>query len=1025
MRRHLLSRSSVVGLIAAAILAPAMAAAQGSASIAGTVTDSASGAPLTSVQVLVVGTTRGGFTDEAGRFTIRGLSGGPLTLRAQRIGYRPVTRSLSLAEGEAATANFALTEAARILTEMVVTGYSTDTRATVSNAVTKVEGSVIQNKPVAGVDAALQGKAPGVQVTQNAGNPGAGITVRIRGSSSLSASNQPLYVVDGMPVIREDFSQLDLGGQDITAVTALNPDDIEDITVLKDAAAAAIYGSRGSNGVIVITTKRGRSGAGRVQFSGYTGMQNIAHKVQMLNATQYLEYMNEAVLNDSLYEEQNFGGTDYTSNYFGTVGVTDVATHTDWQDEVFRSAPVSNANMSIAGGTDRVQYFVSGSAFDQRGIAIGSSYVRQSARVNLDFNATSKLKLKTSVDLSHEDHGRIEGDNTIDGVVTNAIALQPYLPSHNPDGTFTSPNDGLEYSNPLALAKYNSAHTKTLRAIGNVEATYNIFRDLAFTTRLGADILDLRDLNWNSPNVGGTYAVGAVGVGTQTATTANRYVLESFMNYVLPATGASSLTTTLGASAEWNGAEQNYLRGEGFGNEVFRYPGNASRITVYDGGWSGANLSSFFARANYSFAEKYLATASIRTDGSSRFGANNRYGTFPAVSIGWVPTKEGFLAPLAQWVDLKLRASTGLTGNQAISSDFAPLERYGKANYGDVVGIAQVSLANPDLRWESTREIDGGFDLSAMQGRVTLIGDWYHKKTSDLLVLRPISTTSGLSSVWQNVGNIENKGVEAQVTTRNWVSESAHGFNWTTDFNISHNANKVTKLYLSQPFTSGIRGVNRVEEGLPLGAFYTLVFDGVDPATGDAKYKDLNGDGQVNSDDRTIVGSPHPKYTGGMRNDFSWMGLSLGSFFQFNKGNQIYNAMGIFSNDGGYYNDNKQVTVMSRWQKPGDITNQPRASYDGTSNARQVSSRYIEDGSYIRLQELRLAYELPGRWAGLSRMHDARVYVAGTNLKTWTNYTGYTPDVNSLGSGANISLGTDFYAYPVARAVTFGISGTF
>ena len=1013
MRRHLLSRSTVVGLVVAALFAPATMAAQGNGSISGTVTDSASGLPVASVAIVVSGTTRGAMTDESGRYAVRGLDAGTWTVRAQRIGYRPAARTVTVAAGEAATLNFSIGEAARILSDVVVTGYSTDTRATVSNAVAKVDGATIQNHPVAGVDAALQGKAPGVQVTQNAGNPGAGITVRIRGSSSLSASNQPLYVIDGVPVIREDYSQLDLGGQDITAVTSINPDDVADITVLKDAAAAAIYGSRGSNGVIVITTKRGRAGAGRIEFSGYTGMQSIAHKVDMLTGPPYIEYMNEAAFNDG-----------YGAGYFGDPA-TDGLKGTDWQDDIFRSAPVSNVNLGVNGGSDRIQYYVSGSAFDQRGIAIGSSYTRQSARVNLDFNATQRLKLKSSVNLAREDHGRVEGDNTIDGVVTNAIALQPYLPSKNPDGSFTTPDDGLEYSNPLALAKYNSAHTRSLRAIGNVEATYNLFSSLALTARGSADVVDLRDLNWNSPLVGGTYAVGAVGVGTQTATTANRYVLESFLNYTLPSTGLNSLTATLGTSAEWNGAEQNYLRGEGFGNEVFRYPGNAARITVYDGGWTGANLASFFARANYSFAERYLATASIRTDGSSRFGENNRYGTFPAVSLGWVATKEGFLAPMARWVDLKLRASTGLTGNQAISSDYASLPRYGKANYGDEVGIAPVSFANPDLRWESTRERDFGFDLSALTGRVTLITDWYHKKTSDLLVLRPLSYTSGLGSVWQNVGNIENKGWEAQITTQNWTSEAKNGFNWTSDLNISHNQNEVTSLYLGQPFTSGIRSVNRIQEGVPLGAFYTLVFLGVDPATGDAIYEDRNKDGVINADDRTITGSPHPKYTGGFRNEFRWMGLGLTSFFQFNKGNQIYNAMGIFSNDGGYYNDNKQETVMSRWQKPGDVTSQPRPGYDGTSNAREVSSRYIEDGSYVRLQELRLSYELPGHWAGLARMHDARLYVAGSNLKTWTRYTGYTPDVNSLGSSANTSLGTDFYAYPVARSVTFGVSGSF
>ena len=999
-------------MFVAVLFAPVALAAQGTAVITGLVTDSASGRGVGSVQVVIVGTTRGALTDESGRYTIRGVDAGTQSVRAQRIGYRPETRTVTVGAGETVEQNFAVVEVARVLTEVVSIGYGTDTRATVSNAVAKVDASAVQNKPVAGVDAALQGRAPGVQVTQNAGNPGAGITVRIRGSSSLSASNQPLYVIDGVPVIREDFSQLDLGGQDVTAVTSINPDDVEDITVLKDAAAAAIYGSRGSNGVIVITTKRGRANAGRLDVGAYTGVQSLAKQVEMLSGSEYLEYMNEAAENDG-----------YGSDYFGVVGVDDKKGQ-NWQDEIFRDAPVNNVNLGFAGGTDRIQYYLSGSAFDQRGIAIGSSYTRQSGRVNLDFNATSRLKLKSSVTLSREDHGRIEGDNTIDGVVTNAIALQPYLPARNADGTFTTPDDGLEYSNPLALAKYNQAHTRVIRTIGNVEATYNLFRDLAWTTRASADIVNLRDLNWNSPNVGGTYAVGAVGVGIQTATTANRYVGETFMNYTMPALGASQLTSTVGASVEWDGDENNYLRGEGFGNEIFRYPGNASRITVYDGGWTGANLASFFARANYNFAERYLATASIRTDGSSRFGENHRFGTFPAVSLGWVATKEPFLAPVAQYMDLKLRASTGLTGNQAITSDFASLARFGKANYGDVVGIAPVSLANPDLRWESTRELDFGFDLNTLGGRATLVADWYHKKTSDLLVLRPISETSGLSSVWQNVGNMENKGWELQLQTQNWVTDG-RGFNWTTDFNISHNQNNVTSLYLGQPFTSGIRSVNRVQEGAPLGAFYTLVYLGVDPATGDAIYADLNRDGVINSDDRTITGTPHPKYTGGLRNDLTWRGLGLSSFFQFNKGNQIYNAMGIFSDDGGYYNDNKMRRVLRRWQKPGDVTDQPRPGYDGTSNARQVSSRYVEDGSYVRLQEIRLSYEIPQRWVALSRMQGARVYVAGNNVKTWTRYFGYNPDVNSLGSGTNTSLGTDFYAYPLARSVTFGISGSF
>lgn len=1013
MRRHKVCLTNLVAIVAGA-LAPATVAAQGTASITGTVLDSLSRRPIPAVQIVVTGTTRGAVTNESGQYAIRGLPAGELSVRVQRIGYAPVTRVVTIGEGQTMEQNFTLAEVARTLSEVVVVGYGTNTRAGVSNSVATVSAEEIANTPVAGVDAALQGKAAGVQVVQNAGNPGVGISVRVRGSSSLSASNQPLYVVDGIPLVREDYSQLDVGGQNITGVTGLNPDEIESITVLKDAAASAIYGSRGSNGVILISTRRGRAGASRLTINAYTGIQDVPKKWDLLTGTEYVTYMNEAAANDG-----------YGPEFFGSPA--DAArTQTDWQDAIFRKAPVSDLTVGASGGSDRVQYYLSGGYFDQTGVALGSSYNRASGRVNLDFAGSSRFAVKSSMSFSREKHGRIENDNTIDGVVTNAIAVEPNRPVRQPDGTFTSPRTGLSYSNPVALGELNSIESRSLRAIGNIEAVYNLTSALRMNGRFGIDMMNLRDLRWDSPEVLGTRAAGVSGIATHGNVNVNRYVVEGFANWDAPFGSAHQLGLTAGASAEWNGAESELMVGEGFGSEVFRYVGNAARVSDYAGGWTGNNLASFFARANYSLANRYIFTGSIRADGSSRFGENNRFGTFPAASVAWTITDEPWLGDmLGATTGLKFRVSYGITGNQSIPQDFASRERFGGgARYAETVGLAQVSFPNPDLKWEQTAEFDAGFDLFLLDGRFAVIGDFYNKLTKDLLVQRPITATTGQTAIFQNVGNLQNRGYELTLSSKNIVPASARGFRWDTDFNIAANRNKVTRLYNNEPFTAGIRGVNRVEVGQPLGAYYTWEFIGVDPQTGDAKYRDLDGNGRINAADRLIVGSPHPDYQGGLTNEFSWGGLDLRAFVQFSQGAEIYNAIRIFADDGGYYTDNKFGNVMNRWQKPGDVTREPRASFDGLSGARRVSSRYIENGSYVRIQDVTLGYRLPERWGGAIRMQDARVYVSGRNLRTFTDYSGYSPDVNSGGSNANLFLGTDFYAYPIPRSVTFGISGS-
>ena len=1012
-----LHRASGTGRAGPATLALALlaalgapAAAQGTGAVRGAVVDSATRRPVPGVQVSIVGTTLGALTGAEGTYAVRGVPAGAVTVRLRRLGFEPVDRRVTVAAGDTVVADFALRAAAAQLSEVVVVGYGTTERGQLSTAVSSVSGAELVNTPTASLDAALQGKAAGVQVVQNAGNPGNGITVRIRGAASLSASNQPLYVVDGVPILRENFSQLGVGGQDLTAISGLSPDEIESIDVLKDAAAASIYGSRGSNGVVVITTKRGRAGATRFNLNAYYGTQQVDRQVDLLNAEQYVAYFNEAARNDGYAEDE-----------LPFVPGVDDAVSTNWQDAIFRSAPVSDVALSASGGTDRARYYLSGSVFDQRGIVVGSGYNRASARANLDFDAGTRLSLRSSFSFVRELHDRIENDNTLDGVVTNAIANQPTVPLRLDDGSFSSTDDGLEYTNPLALAVLNSIEARMFRALGSVEADYSITEAVRLSGRVGMDVLNLRDLRWESPRVIGTYAASARGVSSMGNNTANRYMAETFLSWDALAGGANVLNLTAGSSIEYNNRESDYLRGEGFGNEQFRYPGNAGKVTEYDGASTDYNLVSFFARANYALAERYFLTGSFRADGSSRFGQNNRYGFFPAVSAAWAISEESFLADQSIG-DLKLRASFGLTGNQDIGDDFAFLPRFGRANYSDLPGIAQSSIGNPDLQWESTREVNVGLDWSVLTGRVNFTADYYVKQTDDLLVSRPITSTTGITSAWDNVGSIRNTGFEFGVNAALLQPAGDGGFGWEANVNVSTNDNEVRELYRGEPFNTGLDGINRIEEGQPLGAFYTLRFDGVDPQTGDAIFFDRNEDGAITSDDRMVVGTPHPKFWGGFGNTFTFRGFDLRTFLQFSQGNDVYNAWLSYADDGGYFFDNKVTSVLRAWKQPGDVTDVPRASYDGNSGARETSSRWIEDGSYVRLQEVTLGYAVPASLRAFGRLSDLRLFVSGRNLHTWTDFTGYNPDVNSNGSGTNTSLATDFYAYPLARTISFGVT---
>jgi TonB-linked SusC/RagA family outer membrane protein len=1011
LRRHGTFVLSVIAVLVASIALPHAAAAQVGA-IRGTVTDSATGRGIGAAQVIVPGTTRGTVTDEQGRYTLSGLPAGSTPVTIQRIGFAAAPRRVAIVAGETTTLDVVLRAVATTLSEVVTIGYGTTSRANVTSAIATVDSTSLKNIPVAAIDNALQGKVAGVQVIQNSGEPGGGVSLRVRGPASLNAGNQPLYVVDGIPVLQDNFEQLtSTSGQRQNPISALNPDDVERIDVLKDAAATAIYGSRGSNGVVIITTKRGTIGS-RMKFglNTYVGTQNPEKKIDLLNATQYVEVMNENRINRGLVPRY-------------TPGVTDTVSY-DWQDAIFRSAGISDVQLSLNGGTERVRAFVSGSNFDQTGVVLGSGYQRQASRVNLDASATSKLTLTSSISLTREKNNRVPGDLNVDGVVTNALAEQPFNPIYGTSFGFGGLNEGVLYSNPVATATYSSLSNTTLRALGNLEARYAFTDRFMLTARGGADAYSLDELRWRSPKVDQAAGAAVGGQGSTGHTTATRYLLEAFANFSAISNERQTLGIIAGTSAEYNNSNWNFLTGNTFPTGFDTYVSSAASISDYSGNATRNNLVSFFTRANYSYLDRYQASVSLRTDGSSRFGSDNRYGVFPAVSLGWTLTNESFARPLADLAALKLRASYGTTGNQGIG-DFASRTLAGATSYNGAAGLAGTQFGNPDLRWEETSEFDFGADLTLLDGRVGLIADYYVRNTKNLLVQRPVPSTSGYSTVWGNVGSLRNKGVDLGLHTVNVDDNGGRRFGWTSDLNVTWNRNEVTELYEGLPITgtTSSRVTSVAAVGQPLGTFYLFRFSRIDPANGNPLYFNAAGQEVLSSallsSDLAFVGNPQPSYYGGFTNTLTMGAFDLRGFLQFSQGGKVLNQMRIFMDDGGSSSDNKIANVYNRWRQAGDITDVPKMGAVGANLA--ASSRFIEDGSFVRLGEVTLGFRLPARLIQAGRFDSARLYVSGRNLKTWTDYSGYNPDVNS-NSTSNIVQGVDYYAYPLARTVTIGVN---
>ena len=778
----------------------------------------------------------------------------------------------------------------------------------------------------------------------------------------------------------------------------------------------------------MITTKRGRAARPQITYDAYVGTQNAVRQLDLLGGSDYVTFMNEAARND------NPNATDP----FGDPGA--VAVDTDWQSEVFRSAPIQSHALAISGGDIRTRYYLSGSYYDQQGVVIGSGYDRANVRANLDFDATDRLYLRSSLTLSREFNSRIEGDNTIRGVLTNAIANPPNVPVRLGDGSFTGTEDGLAYPNGVAIGTLNSGDALTYRAVGNVTGAYSLVRGLTLNARLGADVVNVREGEYRSPLVGGDYAESVNGISQSAFGFTTRYTTEAFATYTGRFGGVHDASLTAGASVELNERDQNYVRAVNFANDYFHSVGDAAEIEEFDGGFSQNNLVSAFARGSYVFKDRYIVTANARADGSSRFGRANRYGVFPAVAVAWKVAEEPFLARVVGTgraiSDLKLRASYGLTGNQEIGN-YSWRDAWTATTYGNSPAIWPVQLENPELTWETTRQWDVGLDLSLFGDRVRVVADYWDKHTSDLLYFRPITYTAGFAGITSNVGAVDNRGVEALLSVEAVRPPRPGAFSWTASLNLSRYRNNVSELYADEFISTGWRSVNRAQVGYPLGAFFMLDFIGVDPATGNALYDNFDGGGVClaagtrtededavfcDGDDVQFVGSPHPDLTGGFTNTLAFAGFDLNVFTLFSVGNDVFNATRAFADDAGASLDNKLAAVMDRWQQPGDVSTVPRASRGGRSGGGAISSRFVEDGTFLRLKTVTLGYTVPGSLAARARARSLRVYVSAQNVLTVTDYTGLDPESNMNGSGSNVALGTEFYTFPQPRTISVGLT---
>ncbi len=998
-----------------------------------------SGEPLIGATVVMQGTTVGTITDIDGNFTIASLPTGEVILEASYVGYKKISQTLTIIEGQTVRVEFTLEEDIAQLDELVVIGYGTKRKRDITSSISSVKSEELRNSTEPSFQSALQGKAAGVMISTSNGMPGSAMTVRIRGTSSIRASSQPLYVVDGIPVITGNFSN---GWADGTnTLSAISPSDIESVEFLKDASAAAIYGSRSANGVVLITTKSGKSGETKFNAGYWLGFNNVTNIPDMLTGPEYIKYGLEAWNNSYLYNDD----PDYTDLEESTqawfdnlpFGITrEIAenTNTDWIDEMTRTGVVHNFNLSASGGDVKNTFYIGGAYRDEEGIQLGNNYKRLSAKSNFDHRANEKFSVGTKTTFVYELNERVP-TGWAGGLGTAQSRSLPIMPVYDSTGKFFAPRSG---TNPVAYNADLTYGMNVFTTIGNVYGQYNFTDWLSFRTEAGANVYSQREIRH----------VGTItqenGYGMDRRVNLTNLNSKSFFNFNKSFADIHNVTAMVGMSLESRRQYEVLLQANQFPNPGLKHPNNGA-IQSGSGYETGSGFVSVFSRVGYNMADKYYVTASISRDGSSRFGDNYKYGFFPAASVGWTVSEESFFSGVPVITYLKLRGSWGVTGN-AEFDDFGYMGRWRTGNYIGWPGLVIASVENPDLRWEKSSQTDVGLDFQLWTGRIAGGFDYYFKKTSDLILPRPINQTSGSSSIIMNVGDMENKGVELFLTSHNLPGSSQ--LKWITNLNLGRNVNVVTNTENEQLAGENF-GNNVVAEGYAIGTWELVKWYGiarkdetvtvtdwidfndqdlgtttkdVEIKAGDELFYNYWGEltNEFNFDrDAKFTGNPYPKFFGGLNNTFNYKGIDFSIFFTFNVGMDVYRDDGKFLDGGFDGNWNQTAKIMDAWSED-NPNGSSHKLYWQPENRNYNSTRYLENSSYLRLKTMTVGYTLPHSLSQRFMVDRLRIYVGGTNLWTLTNYTGWDPEVNRDGSG-NITQGVTYLSPPQVKTISFGI----
>lgn len=913
----------------------------------------------------------------------------------------------------------------RQLEDVIVTGYSTQNRKFVAGSITSVSGDAIRNTPAAGFNQLLQGKAAGVQVLANSGVPGGGITFRVRGNNSINASVDPLYVIDGVFVSSADPIQTSIGSQQPSNPLAdINPSDIENITILKDANATAIYGSLGANGVVLITTRRGRLNAHpRVTLNGYHGWSEAIKKYSVTNGPQTGLLSNESVRNTAIDRGQDpslvtlpFSNPDTLPTY-------------DRFKDLFRTAATSNYELAVQGGTDKSTYYTGIGYFKQESVVRPSNYERYTVRFNYDNYLSSQFKVGTSINLSRSYRNLSSNDNNPQGVINSALFVRSYLPIYNPNGTYARYGS---FDNHIALINNLDNNAVGWRTIGNIFGEYTFLPGLKLRSSWSVDNNDEYENNYNNTLISAGIATNGSAASYETKNIV--YTNEQVLTYI-KSVGKHSINALVGNTVNSVINKLTSATGQGFPANSIKAI-SAAATTTGSSSSAVAKLVSFFGKASYTYDNKYTLDGSLRADGSSKFGANNRWGYFPSGGFTWRASQENFVQRLGVFDELKFRVSAGLSGNQNGIGSYAALGlSAGGANYLNSPGTSPSQLGNPDLTWETTRQVDVGTEFTILKRRLSVTVDYYDKYTYDLLLNVPVPSRSGFTTYLQNYGAVSNKGVELALHSVNFDGAD---FRWTSDFNISFNRNKIDKLASDIAQGASGRNISILRKGYAVNSFWLYRQLSVDPQTGNAVYDDVDKSGTITAADRQIVGNALPKYTGGLTNNLSYKQFDLGFFFYFQQGNKIMNMNEFFMVHGGTQaNIGFLPRQLERWQKPGDKTDIPRLTTysvdptknDGAANnyggnVASLSSRYLDNGSFARLKTITLGYTLPTGLVRRWKLASVRAYVQATNLWTITSYRGLDPEVSSQGNNQN-TAGYDWATVPQPRTIQAGLNVSF